>query len=276
MAQSFYETVTVAVNDLVENGFDSMERVNYWAAALRVAAERDLVPEHRLIETLQRVLAGSYTRYVEQNGLLVQHKGIERFTIEKLRPQLRSELNRRVVASAQLIKLNREEAIEKTMRRFRGWATSVPAGGTDVPMKREVKANVTKALKQLPFEERRVLIDQGHKLVASISETIAENSGALAGTWHSNWRQPGYNFRKDHKERDQRVWVVRGNWALERGLMRKGANGYTDEITGAAEEVSCRCHYSWIYNLRDLPDDLITDKGREELARVRAKVRSLA
>ena len=78
--------------------------------------------------------------------------------------------------------------IEKTMRRFQGWSTSIPPGGVSAEKKADVKKDVRKSLKQLPYEERRVIVDQGHKLVASISEIIASDGGAIAGRWRSQYR----------------------------------------------------------------------------------------
>ena len=103
-------------------------------------------------------------------------------------------------------------------------------------------------------------------------EIRAEGGGALAMVWHSRWRVAGYDYREDHKERDRQVYAIRGNWALQKGLMRKGPAGYADEITKPAEEVFCQCTGQWLYSLRALPRDMLTDKGIEELARVRKQL----
>lgn len=262
---NFYEVVTAAVRDISENGYDPI-RVDEWLRQIDMAARRDMVPHYVLEQTLRASLEGLYKRYVDRGVLLQYSPGVSRFTLDKVKPHLRVELDRRIMASAQLITMNREEAIQKTLRRFAGWSTSIPQGGSGVVDKNEVKTDIKKSLKQLPFEERRVLIDQGHKFVASMSETLAVDGGAIAAIWNSNWRQRNYNYREDHKERDQKVYAVRGNWALEKGLMKVGPEGYTDEITKPAEEPYCRCHYQWIYNLRSLPKNMLTQKGMATLS----------
>lgn len=269
---TLFEVVTAAVNDLSENGYTTPQQLIYWIARIRKAAEESLIPAHELADLLNRTLGATYKRMVDNGSILTQHPGVSRFTLEKVRPQLRAELNRRIMASADLIKLNREAAIEKTVQRFSGWASSIPTGGSDVVAKNAVKAQVRKSMTQLPFEERRVLIDQGHKFTANLSDIIATDGGALAGCWHSNFRQPGYNYRKDHKERDGRYWCVPGNWALNAGLMKKGPNGYTSDITMPAEEPFCRCKYRYVYTLRGLPEEMLTAKGKAELQRVRAEI----
>lgn len=258
------------------HGYDSVERVNYWIDELRKAAEASLVSPWKREEMLKDALSSIYRKLVEKGGFATYHKNIPRFTIDKLRPQLRPILGRFMASSLDLIKDNREAVIAKMEQRFRGWATSVPAGGTRAADKVEVKTGIRKSLAQLPFEERRVLIDQGHKLVANINETIAVGGNAIAGIWHSHWRQPNYDYREDHKERDLNVFAIRGNWALERGLMKPGSAGYYDEVTRVGEEPFCRCYMTWIYNLRDLPADMITAKGKAALDEVRRKITAAA
>lgn len=92
-----------------------------------------------------------------------------KITVEKLKPEFRKELDRRIFASANLIKLNREQAIEKTIQRFQGWVTSIPPDGVSEIDRREVKAGFQKSLKDMDFISRRVAIDQGISWQATLS-----------------------------------------------------------------------------------------------------------
>lgn len=267
---SFFSTITEAVRDISSHGYDSVSRINMWMERIREAARRDLIPEHQLDQQLRLVLGNIYRRMIERGDILKHHAGISRFTLQQIKPHLRTELDRRIIASANLIKINRKQAIEMTLRRFQGWATSIPAGGSKIVEKVETKDDIRKSLAELPFVERRVLIDQGHKMTASLNNVLATENDAIAFIWHSHWRQSGYNYRKDHKKRDQRVYTIRGNWAADRGFMRASEAGYSDQITQVAEEPFCRCFAQYLYNLRDLPDDMLTEKGRVELRRVRS------
>jgi hypothetical protein len=271
-ANTFHRVLSEAITEMAEVGFDNSQRLAYWITRIRDAAVQSMVPEHVLERALSQSFQAAYRRLVERGGIVKFHPGIGRFTLEKVRPALRAELDRRMMISRSLIKLNRAEAIEATVRRFAGWASSVPDGGTDAVNKRETKAEIRKALASLPFTERRVAIDQGHKFVSNLNNILATDGGAIAGEWASNWRQRNYNFRRDHKERDGKFYVVRGNWALDRGLMKTDGHKYIDEITMPGEEVFCRCSYRYCYSLRAIPPDMVTEKGRAELARARALV----
>lgn len=274
MSSTFYEVITAAIADMAQHGYDSQERVELWAARIRAAARAALIPEPKLNNMLERTFKGVYANMVERGRMLKQHQGIARFTLDWVKPRLRAELDRRIMASANLIKLNRVAAIEKTLQRFQGWSTSIPAGGSRAVDKPEVKADLRKAMAQLPFEERRVLIDQGHKFNAALNNILAVDGGALAMMWHSHWRQPGYNYRKDHKERDQHIYLLRESWAKEKGYIKPGPDGYYDQITQVGEEPFCRCNATYLYALRDLPANMVTQKGADELARVRAAIRA--
>lgn len=264
--QAFNELVTEAVDDLARHGFDSASRVSVWLERLRVAARRALVPEDVLQEQLTRTLGATYRRLVDRGSILARHPGVSRFTLERVRPRLRAELDRRVAASANLIRLNREEAIETTLRRFSGWASSVPPGGSEATASAEAKDAVRKPLQSLPFRERRVAIDQGAKFVATLNEILADDAGALAAEWHSRFRVPGYDYREDHKERDEVVYPIRDSWAHQRGLVKVGPDGWYDQVTKPGEEVFCRCSCRYIYRLASLPEALLTEKGKAALA----------
>lgn len=270
--QKFQRILTEAINDMVEHGFDSVERVERWTENLRAAAVEASIPTETLEQMLKDSLAATYKAEVENSRMLGRHPGVGRFTIQNVRPKLRAELDRRIMASANLIKLNRTETINKTVQRFQGWATSIPIGGTAEPERAATKKNIRKPLAQLPFEERRVLIDQSHKLTSALGEILATDGGAIAMRWRSHWRQPGYNYREDHKERDQKIYLLRSSWAKDKGLVKPGAVGYYDDITKVGEEVFCRCFAVWIYSLRDLPSDMLTEKGREALKQSKERI----
>jgi hypothetical protein len=265
----FYQVVSEAINDLIEHGFDSQERLDDWLRRLESAARALLVPrsvlEHALRDGLQRVFARTTTTA----NLLKVHRGISQYTLEMIKPKLRTELDRRILASASLIKLNREASVQRTLQRFAGWATSIPIGGTDVAERAEVKATVRRGIAGLPFSERLVIHDQGAKLVSAIDEIVSRDGGAIAGIWRHVMEGGGYQARPEHIARNNKVYLIRDSWAKRDGLVKPGPPGYTDEITQPAEEIACRCRYVYLFALRDVPADMLTKKGKEALEDVR-------
>lgn len=265
VSRNFYDTVADAVRDFAAHGFDSRERLERWLAAIAGAARRSLVPEAKLVDETRAALAAIYRAQVERGLILKRHPGVSAFTLAQVAPRLHAELERRILASAGLIKLNRAAAVEKTLQRFSGWASSVPAGGSRAAEKKVEADSVRKALASLPFEERRVAIDQGFKMVSALSDILANDAGAIAAVWRSHWRQSGYQYREDHKERDGRIFLVRDSWAHTKGLVKPGDDGYVDEIERPSELPFCRCYYHFLYSLDRLPHDMLTRKGVESL-----------
>jgi hypothetical protein len=274
--EAFYQVITAAINDLLEHGYDSQQRLDQWFQRINQAARQSLIPESVLNRSLQDMLLKVFNRTVGGEALLKRHPGVSQFTLQSVKPKLRAELDRRILASANLIKLNREAAIQQTLQRVAAWATSIPIGGTEVAKRAEIKKTVRRGIAGLGFRERRVIVDQGHKLAAAINEIVAVDGGAIAGEWHHVIEgPPSYDSRPDHVARNKKVYLIRGSWAHKEKLVKPGPAGHTDQITAPGEEVYCSCWYTFLYNLRDLPTAMLTKKGAEKLAEVRAQIRRL-
>lgn len=272
---SYTEVLTAAIADIAEHGYDSAERVAWWEAEIRRAAERSMRSLDEVERAVRAAMAAVYRKQVDQRGVLQLNPGVTPYTLERIRPELRAELDRRVAASVDLIRLNRPQAILKTQQRFRGWATSVPKGGAKGIKRQEQKVEIRKALSQLPFEERRVIIDQNAKLFSSINSTVAENGGAIGAFWQSHKFQHGYNGRPDHNARQGEFFLLRDSWARQGGLVKPGKSGYTDEIEQPAELPFCRCWYQYVFSLRSVPEECVTAKGRRALDEAKAKVAAM-
>lgn len=265
MNPTLRKVVREAVKHFRENGYTSPQELAMWQSRIREAAE--IVREGPLIEATSLRLTQAYTMDIERERALKRHVGLTRFQLANVRPRLRAELDRRIMASADLIKLNRRKAIETTLSRFSGWATSLPDATTiaGAPVQLDLfktTKHIVKTAEQIRYEARRVMIDQNHKLLANIDNIVATDNGAIAAIWHSHWRQPNYDYRDKHKARDLLMYAIRGNWAIKKGLMKKGVNGYLDEITQPGQEVFCRCFVTYVYNLRTLEPDMLTKKGQ--------------
>jgi hypothetical protein len=263
---SFSETLRRAIADFGEHGFVSATQIETWLTLLRAAAERELGPESRIDDETRRLLEKLYDRLVRQGRVLEQVPGLGRYTLGMIAPDLRAELDRRILASASLIKLHRRDAIESTLRRFQGWSTSIPPGGGDLIDKREIRSAMTMDLKEFNWRRRRVNIDQGLKLTSNIADIVANGNGAIAAEWRSRGAtEPNYDYRPEHLARHGRIFLIRGSWAYQQGLVR-AVNGYTDDIEMVGFLPFCRCTYKYLMSPRQLPDALLTRKGQDFIA----------
>ena len=257
------EELSAAIRYYAEHGYSDAAMLNYWAS--RVRATLDAKKGKPTSQMVQASMNAAYKRALRTAPKY--HPGISRFSIESVEPRLRPLLQSRILASADLIKLNRDQAMETTLRRFAGWASSQPPGGSPVEL-RDTKAHIVKRLQQSTYEERRMLIDQGHKLAAAVNQTIAEGNGAIAAEWH-HVHEANYDARPDHVARDGKIYLIRDSWAHQKGLVKPNANGYTDEYERAGQAIFCRCTYTYYYALSKLPPDMLTNKGKELMEQTR-------
>ena len=258
----FSEVLAAAIEDLSRTGFVSQDRLNEWITWLRNAAERDIGPTWEVDAEVRKGFTTLFERFVDGTKLPEHVPGIARFTKENIKPRMYPELDRRITAAADLIKYNRQEAINTTLRRFSGWATSIPPGGDDTIDKRDTRSMLGKELREYRYHKRLVANDQGHKLIANVANIVATDAGAIAGIWNSHGHtDKHYNARKTHLERDGKIYLIRDSWAHKEGLV-KPKYGYTDDITAPGQEVNCRCWLTYITSPRKLPDEMLTKKGQ--------------
>ncbi len=205
--------------------------------------------------------------------------GVSRFTLQQIKPHLRPELDRRILAiaiqTAEQIGEDQETVIGETLSRFSEWITTAPTEADRQRLAQQSLAKIPPTLAELSAKERRrqVMIHQGIKFAASLKEMEAIDGGALAIVW--NTRGCDGDDAPDHKSRNGCCYAIQGNWAAEKGLMTVGPHGYYGDISGIAQEHYCQCSATWVFNLRDLPEAMMTAKGKAELERVRAQITAM-
>lgn len=261
MTTAFRALLLEGVRKFAEQGYSNTTELEDWLARLQEALDHALPTDEESRAMLARILGGIYARDV-RSGLAKRIPGIDRYTLDRIAPHLRAELDRRIYAGVDLIKLNRKAAVEKTLQRFAGWVSSVPPMGLAASNLREVAREIAKPAKQVKFEARRVAIDQSAKLSSAISHVVAMQNGAIGAIWHDRGQHdPGYDARPEHLKRSGALYLVRDSWAMNEGLLRRGGP-YTDDVTQPAQEVYCQCFWQWIVSPHDLPEEMLTARGR--------------
>ena len=260
----FDDILAEAMREYQRTGYTSFERLQMWESRLRDALQGQMMTDAEIKAKIDTGYGRMFAS--ELRGL---NSEIERFTVDRIKPSLREELNRRIKLSADLIVLERDESIERTLRRFGGFVTS---GDFD---KREVKETVKKAYKDFDYRERRLFNDQGHKMIANLNAMVAEQGGAIAARWSSRYKALNYNYRPEHKQLDGKLFKIRDNWAIKAGLMKPGGD-YHDTVEQPAVAVNCRCSWVYIYSINKLPDDWLTEKGKEQKAATKGKAEAIS
>lgn len=250
-------------DELIRIGSVSPSRMAMAEANLRRLGE--LYAQAQTEEDVRRLKAQMddvFMRWTKANSRK-EMPTIPTWRVSRLKPVLREELDRRIAASASLIKLNRGKMITECIQRFSGWATSESDVAKLITPPRAV---LTLNKQDNDFLIRRVRIDQTQKLRANIAEIAAHEMGAIAFEWEG---QDDHRERMSHRKRNGKTFLIRDSWAHKQGLIKPAAdvawNDFDDGPPGIP--VFCRCHARYIFDLDDLPDACLTDKGRDYIAR---------
>jgi hypothetical protein len=148
----------------------------------------------------------------------------------------------------------------------------VPMSGTKDKETKSRIAVIKKELRPLTKWDRLFYVHKAMCFPAEVEFSFSLEGNPIAAIWHYNPidEQTDYPKTYDHKQRDELVYAVRGNWAITKGLMNAGPNGYLDEISRPSQEIGCMCHLQWLYSFSRLPTNMVMEKGFSELKRVKA------
>ena len=232
-----------------------IDMVRAWLPQLRMALHGVFPSDAKISDEVGKLLTAKFKRGLK--GINRRHKlPVGRLGPEFIEAKYRPLLADRIRASAELIKLNRDQEIERQLRRFVGWSTgSLPS--QDKRAKDNLYGGVVKRLQDESFERRRVCIDQGAKLLAAVDDVIAIQHGAIAKKWRHVIPHAGYQSREEHLELDGQVFAVKDNPMLRAGRMKKAGRPYAEDVSPQpAQEPYCQCWWSAIYDLEDLPGDM--------------------
>jgi len=137
----------------------------------------------------------------------------------------------------------------------------VPSSGTiDKTMKSRI-AEIKRELRYLAKWDRLFSIYKARSFSAEVEYIFAlAQHDPLAAIWeYSPLDEQGeYQKSYNHRQRASHVYAVRGSWAIEKGLMKVGPDGYLDEISRPGQELGCMCSLQWVTSVSGLPGNMIT------------------
>lgn len=266
-APKLSKVIGATVDRVAEKGVKNKTQIEKEMSLLIKNFKSAVNTDKKIEEQTAKILRGVYRRATKSEEVHKNVPWVKKFTIENVEHKLRPELNKRIYASINLIKLNRDESIRKAQQRAAGWLSSVPDGGTsesNAELKKVIE-HIKAPIEKNTFEERRVAIDQGHKLVAAVNDIIADDAGAIGGFWHSNFRRTGYNAREDHKEMDGHFYFFKKSWPVKKGYVLVSKIKFIEDTVRPAQEPYCSCSYYYVNTLSEVPDEYLSDAGRKFL-----------
>lgn len=205
------------------------------------------------------------------------HKGITKASIKDLKPKFRKEVEDRVKISFNLMKNQEEELKQKMASRFINWVTIDS---------KDVRGNTTSKQSLLNFLDfakengiaedhaKFILKDQTRKMIANLDDLVAKENNAIGGIWHNRgdrrvvgnpqgiYPHSETKAHGNHWDREGKFYVFKDSWAYQKGYI-KGELYENLEDGGVGVAIGCRCRLEFIYDLRDVPYENLTARGRE-------------
>jgi hypothetical protein len=115
----------------------------------------------------------------------------------------------------------------------------------------------------------------GFESLKKISIEIGKQSEAIAAKWDAQAHHVKQEMQEwademccqvpGHKERDGKLYAIKGNWALQKGLMTEGTGVVDLDDKSLFEDKGCICCFRYKLGLRDLPYSMLTEKGKQTL-----------
>lgn len=115
----------------------------------------------------------------------------------------------------------------------------------------------------------------GFEALKKISIEIGKQTGAIVAEWDARvhhvkpemqaWADEMCCQVPGHKERDGTLYAIKGNWALQKGLMTEGAGVVNLDEESLFKDEECICCFRYLQTLRSLPYSMLTEKGKQTL-----------
>lgn len=226
---------------------------------------------------VKKQLTKEYYDYCKED-FIKNNVGLKGWRIEELRPEFRDQLKQRIDYSLSLIKTQSQENMLKLENRFRNWINLKTLGvGDKTTLKQAVgfEKEHKKNKKHLKF----ILRDQTMKLASSYDEIVANHYDAICFIWKTRKDNrvsgnPAGKYPKadlnskthgNHYIRQGRYYFYENSWAIKQGLINKSkielVSSLKDGMPG--KPIGCRCYATNLYELTDIPKQLLSKKGLE-------------
>ena len=131
MKETFRKLLMEGLRKFATEGYRSELELQEWVARLHLALEREIPSDEESNRMLATVLGSAYARELK-SGIFKRVPGVSQYMLDRVAPYLRAELDKRIFASADLIRLRKRAVIDTTLQRFSGWVSSVPPEGPSI------------------------------------------------------------------------------------------------------------------------------------------------
>lgn len=266
------ENINEAINELLKKGHSSTltnSLRNNLESVLDEAAPKSIYA----IEKLKRVNQELLDKVIKHKGLpvvsifsengensqSVQGVGIKDF--DNFEPEIRllfDECVKDIEVSASFF---RRQELDAALNVFTNWAESIPIGGTKDKSFRNQAREVRLYLKAFQKWDSYYFIAKNGNFISKLKHLAAKSNGAIAASW-CFYKGNGCIY-SEHEDHNEEFFLIRNSWAIQQKLIASSnTTRYTDELTTPRSD-GCTCSYRYIFSLSNLPNVILTSKGKQ-------------
>lgn len=229
-------------------------------------------------------LKKSYISYTKR-GFEENNKGLKGWRLNLLKDDLRRELKGRINNSLMLIKTQDEQRMSILKTRFLSWLAETESGKSP-NIKETLK--VSHEIRKNDRHYRMILADQTRKMIGNFDNIVANKYQALGFFWKTRrdnrvtgkpgGKNPkGNEMHGDHYARQDKFYFYHNNWAIQQRLINTNHKlfkwaDFEDGLPG--QPINCRCYAYNIYELEDIPKELLSEKGKAYLQEKQEKLKN--
>lgn len=227
--------------------------------------KQDLINKNKHI---RKIFNKKYHSFLK-NDFAKRHKNINVFSKSDINAKFRQILEKRILHSLNAIKIKDERLLLELQQRFINFISD-DKEKTMHNLQENLKAN--EMLKHSKNYVRNVLREQTSKMNDDIDYTCGMINGAIGLIWHTqddikvvgnpNGLYPkGNELHNNHYKRNNVFFALKDSYATKQKLLNAEIFENLQDIKNIKRAINCRCYYEYIYDLRDVEKQYLTQKG---------------
>lgn len=183
---------------------------------------------------------------------------------DKLESNIRS-LYKRLVDDVKVDAVSeRVNEIDARIKKFIDWANS------DAATKKKSVADIRSVLKSINKWHKGFYTNRAFRFIDDVDIIANIENGAISARWSYS---PPYTEECGHEPLNDQHFLIRDCWAIEQGLINTTNAKFFDEAP--KQKGGCRCCFIFKFRIDQMPDSMLTKKGKESLLERKNRIESV-
>lgn len=243
--------------DLIDSGVD----------IVRQELKRSFDKKHKRARKIINKRYMSFLQNVYKN-----HEGLAAYKIKDVQEPFRRALEKRILNSLNLIKFKDEALLAAVEARFINFA--IDDSIKDKTLKNlENNLKINEAKKTQRNYVKNILTDQTNRLNSDIDNIVATSNDAIGLIWNTREDNrvvgnptglypKGNDMHNNHFERNKKFFILSSGWAHKKKLLSGEIYEQLEDVKTIGRAINCRCYMYYIYDLRDVPKENLSENGK--------------